>query len=44
LPQLLSNEPYVITHGDYRDQVVARRARVDAAFDRMERLRAEAAP
>jgi len=36
LPQLLANEPYVITHGGYRDQLTERRARVDAAFDRME--------
>jgi len=36
LPQLLANEPYVITHGAYRDQLTERRARVDAAFDRME--------
>ena len=36
LPQLIANEPYVITHGGYRDQLTERRARVDAAFDRME--------
>jgi NAD(P)-dependent dehydrogenase (short-subunit alcohol dehydrogenase family) len=40
LPQLLADEPYVITHGGYRDQIAAQRARVDAAFDRMERGRA----
>ena len=36
LPQLLADEPYVITHGGYRDQLAVQRARVDAAFDRME--------
>ena len=36
LDQLLANEPYVITHGGYRDQITAQRERVDAAFDRME--------
>ena len=36
VPQLLANEPYVITHGGYRDQLAAQRAQVDAAFDRME--------
>jgi NAD(P)-dependent dehydrogenase (short-subunit alcohol dehydrogenase family) len=39
LPQLLANEPYVITHGGYRDQLAAQRAQVDAAFDRMELAR-----
>jgi NAD(P)-dependent dehydrogenase (short-subunit alcohol dehydrogenase family) len=39
LPQLLADEPYVITHGGYRDQLAERRALVDAAFDRMERAR-----
>jgi len=36
LPQLLANEPYVITHGGYRGELAARRAELDAAFDRME--------
>ena len=40
LPQLVANEPYVITHGGYRDQLAAQRARVDTAFDRMEQGRA----
>jgi NAD(P)-dependent dehydrogenase (short-subunit alcohol dehydrogenase family) len=40
LDQLLANEPYVITHGDYRDQITAQRTRVDAAFDRMEQEQA----
>ena len=39
LPQLVANEPYVITHGGYRDQLAAQRGRVDAAFERMERGR-----
>ncbi len=43
LPQLVANEPYVITHGGYRDQLAAQRGRVDAAFDRMERRREQQA-
>ena len=34
---LLADEPYVITHGAYRDQYRRRLAEIDAAFDRMER-------
>jgi NAD(P)-dependent dehydrogenase (short-subunit alcohol dehydrogenase family) len=41
LPQLLANEPYVITHGDVRAEYEERRADIDRAFDRMERLRGE---
>jgi NAD(P)-dependent dehydrogenase (short-subunit alcohol dehydrogenase family) len=33
---LLANEPYVITHGDYRGQYHDRLAAIEAAFDRME--------
>jgi NAD(P)-dependent dehydrogenase (short-subunit alcohol dehydrogenase family) len=36
LPQLLANEPYVITHGGYRSELEHRRAELDRAFDRME--------
>jgi NAD(P)-dependent dehydrogenase (short-subunit alcohol dehydrogenase family) len=36
LGQLLANEPYVITHGAYRDELAARHARLNDAFDRME--------
>lgn len=36
LGQLLANEPYVITHGGYRDELAARHARLNDAFDRME--------
>jgi len=39
LPQLLANEPYVITHGDVRAEYEERLAEIDRAFDRMERLR-----
>jgi len=41
LPQLLANEPYVITHGDVRAEYEVRRAEIDRAFNRMERLRGE---
>jgi NAD(P)-dependent dehydrogenase (short-subunit alcohol dehydrogenase family) len=41
LPQLLANEPYVITHGDVRSEYDERRAEIDRAFDRMERLRGQ---
>jgi NAD(P)-dependent dehydrogenase (short-subunit alcohol dehydrogenase family) len=41
LPQLLANEPYVITHGDVRAEYEERRAEIDRAFDRMEHLRGE---
>ena len=37
LDELLAGEPYVITHGDYRDAYRARVAAVERAFDRMER-------
>jgi NAD(P)-dependent dehydrogenase (short-subunit alcohol dehydrogenase family) len=40
LPQLLADEPYVITHGDCRAEYMERRAAIDRAFDRMEQLRA----
>jgi hypothetical protein len=36
LSQLLSNEPYVITHGGYRGELAARHERLNDAFDRME--------
>jgi short-subunit dehydrogenase len=39
LPQLLANEPYVITHGGYRAEYEARGAAIAKAFDRMERAR-----
>ena len=39
LPQLLANVPYVITHGTYRADYELRRAEMDRAFDRMEKLR-----
>jgi meso-butanediol dehydrogenase / (S,S)-butanediol dehydrogenase / diacetyl reductase len=38
LPQLLANEPYVITHGDVRAEYQERRAEIDRAFERMEQL------
>jgi meso-butanediol dehydrogenase / (S,S)-butanediol dehydrogenase / diacetyl reductase len=41
LPQLLANEPYVITHGSYRAEYDRRRAEMDRAFDRMERTSTE---
>jgi len=41
LPQLLANEPYVITHGSYRAEYERRRAEMDRAFDRMERTSTE---
>jgi NAD(P)-dependent dehydrogenase (short-subunit alcohol dehydrogenase family) len=37
LTDLLANEPYVITHGDYRAAYHERLAEYEAAFDRMER-------
>jgi meso-butanediol dehydrogenase / (S,S)-butanediol dehydrogenase / diacetyl reductase len=37
LADLLADEPYLITHGDYRGQYHARLAAIEAAFDRMER-------
>ena len=36
LSDILANEPYVITHGNYRQEYNARRD-LDAGFDRMER-------
>lgn len=44
LPQLLANEPYVITHGDVRAEYEERRAEIDRAFDRMEQLPGEGRP
>jgi NAD(P)-dependent dehydrogenase (short-subunit alcohol dehydrogenase family) len=44
LPQLLANEPYVVTHGDVRAEYEERRAEIDRAFDRMEQLRSEPSP
>lgn len=37
LTDLVANEPYVITHGDYRGVYHRRLAAFEAAFDRMER-------
>jgi NAD(P)-dependent dehydrogenase (short-subunit alcohol dehydrogenase family) len=37
LDDLVADEPYVITHGDYRSAYRERLAAYDAAFDRMER-------
>jgi NAD(P)-dependent dehydrogenase (short-subunit alcohol dehydrogenase family) len=37
LTDLLADEPYLITHGDYRPAYEARLAALDAAFERMER-------
>jgi NAD(P)-dependent dehydrogenase (short-subunit alcohol dehydrogenase family) len=37
LADLLANEPYVITHGAYRDEYHERLADLERAFDRMER-------
>jgi NAD(P)-dependent dehydrogenase (short-subunit alcohol dehydrogenase family) len=37
LHDLLADQPYVITHGDYRAQFRERIAALEAAFDRMER-------
>jgi meso-butanediol dehydrogenase / (S,S)-butanediol dehydrogenase / diacetyl reductase len=37
LPQLVANEPYVITHGNYRAEYERRAAAIADAFDRMER-------
>jgi hypothetical protein len=36
LHDLIGDEPYVITHGDYRDPYHRRIAAIEAAFDRME--------
>jgi NAD(P)-dependent dehydrogenase (short-subunit alcohol dehydrogenase family) len=36
LHDLIADEPYVITHGDYRDAYHHRIAAIEAAFDRME--------
>jgi NAD(P)-dependent dehydrogenase (short-subunit alcohol dehydrogenase family) len=36
LPDLLRNEPYVVTHGSFRDVYRRRQDAMDAAFDRME--------
>jgi len=36
LPHLVADEPYVITHGAYRDVLRQRFAALEAAFDRME--------
>jgi NAD(P)-dependent dehydrogenase (short-subunit alcohol dehydrogenase family) len=41
LPQLAANEPYVITHGNFRADYELRRAVIDRAFDRMERASGE---
>jgi NADP-dependent 3-hydroxy acid dehydrogenase YdfG len=37
LDDLLANQPYVLTHGDYRARYNLRRDALEAAFDRMER-------
>lgn len=37
LDQLVANEPYVLTHGSYRQEYNRRRDAMEAAFDRMER-------
>jgi meso-butanediol dehydrogenase / (S,S)-butanediol dehydrogenase / diacetyl reductase len=37
LADLLANEPYMLTHGSYRQEYDQRRKALDAAFDRMER-------
>jgi NAD(P)-dependent dehydrogenase (short-subunit alcohol dehydrogenase family) len=37
LDDLIGDEPYVITHGDYRDAYHRRIGAIEAAFDRMER-------
>jgi NAD(P)-dependent dehydrogenase (short-subunit alcohol dehydrogenase family) len=37
LADLLANEPYVLTHGAFRQEYNQRRDAIDAAFDRMER-------
>lgn len=36
LPDLLADEPYLITHGSYRADYHERLSRIEAAFDRME--------
>ncbi len=38
LDDLEPGEPYIFTHGHYRDQIVARYEQILAAFDRMARL------
>jgi meso-butanediol dehydrogenase / (S,S)-butanediol dehydrogenase / diacetyl reductase len=37
LDELLANQPYVITHGDYREQYRERHDAIETAFDRLER-------
>jgi NAD(P)-dependent dehydrogenase (short-subunit alcohol dehydrogenase family) len=37
LADLLADEPYILTHGSYREEYNQRRDAIDAAFDRMER-------
>jgi short-subunit dehydrogenase len=37
LTDLVADEPYILTHGSYRDEYNQRRDAMDAAFDRMER-------
>jgi hypothetical protein len=36
LAGLLADEPYMLTHGSYRQDYTQRRDAMDAAFDRME--------
>jgi meso-butanediol dehydrogenase / (S,S)-butanediol dehydrogenase / diacetyl reductase len=40
LPQLLANEPYFVTHDDFRAEYEQRRAQLERAFDAMEARRA----
>ncbi len=37
IDELLADEPYIVTHGGYVEQVRSRHARIERAFDRMER-------
>jgi len=37
IADLVANEPFIITHGDYRAEYHERLATIEAAFDRMER-------
>jgi hypothetical protein len=37
LADILTNQPYVLTHGAYRREYQERRDALEAAFDRMER-------
>jgi NAD(P)-dependent dehydrogenase (short-subunit alcohol dehydrogenase family) len=37
LDELLANQPYVLTHGAYRQEYYERRDAIEAAFDRLER-------